>query len=470
MSVEAWTVTPEYTITGTGPYAITHPYTAGAIRAYVRLDTGLLALNISEFAVDPEASGIEGNLTLTPTAASAHAGRTLIIDRVTPDEQGWLAVLGEREAGLAAQLDRMVQADQELRARGAGALRIRGELDAFDWAEGTVPILEGGKVRSGPSATAIAAAQAHAEDAEDFAAAAAASAAEAQSRELSMLRDRGNWATALLYTPSDIVTINGSAYICIAAHLAGVFATDLAAGRWRLFAAKGDAGAGTGDMLKTENLSGLTNYPQARTNLGLQAMATKASVAFADMAAAAVRLASEGLASPTDSELATAAWVKALMDAMALPPEPLASWTWSTNVASIPLIDLAGWDSVLVTGALGLTGSNSAKLQVSPDNGSTWRSSNYLTGTLDIGGEDRPLDGVALSRFAAGTVRFDLTLQRMSQTRSTHISGHCHHSNPRGSHIVAAHNIGEVINAMRLMDATFTSGFVEVFGLRRAVP
>lgn len=296
MTVEAWSITPPYTIGGTGPYTITHPYVAGAIRAYVQLNTGRLLLNGSEFAVSPEASDTTGNLTLSPTLAVTYAGQLLIIDRVTPDEQGWLAVLGEREAGLASQLDRMVQANQELRVQGAGALRVRGQLDAFDWAEGTVPIIESGKPKSGPTAAAIAAAQTRATEAAASAAAAAASAAQALAKENSMLRDRGAWATLTLYSPSDIFTSNGTSYITQTAHIASSIAADLTAGRIRVFAAKGDAGPGSGDMLKTENLSGLTNVPQARTNLGLQALATKSLAAFADIDPAAVITDVEGLA------------------------------------------------------------------------------------------------------------------------------------------------------------------------------
>ena len=288
MSVEAWTITPKYTISGTGPYQISHPYVAGAIRAYVQLDTGRLQLNGTEFAVSPKASDTTGNLTLSPTLAVTYAGQPLIIDRMTPDEQGWLAVRGEREAGLAAQLDRMVQATQELRARGAGALRIRSDLEPFDWAEGTVPIIESGKPKSGPTATAIAAAQTRATEAAASAAAAAASAAEALAKENSMLRYRGAWATLTLYSPSDIFTSNGTSYITQTAHIASSIAVDQAANRIRVFAAKGDAGPGSGDMLKMENLSGLTNVPQAQTNLGLQALATKAQAAFADIDPTAV--------------------------------------------------------------------------------------------------------------------------------------------------------------------------------------
>lgn len=82
---------------------------------------------------------------------------------------------------------------------------------------------------------------------------------------------RGAWVTATSYLTNNLVydpTSRGS-YIALVDHTSGTFATDYSANKWSLVASAGLSGAGTGDMLKTENLSGLANYTTARTNLGL---------------------------------------------------------------------------------------------------------------------------------------------------------------------------------------------------------
>lgn len=43
---------------------------------------------------------------------------------------------------------------------------------------------------------------------------------------------QGAWLTATAYAVRDVVTNSGSTYICVTAHTSGVFATDLAAGKW----------------------------------------------------------------------------------------------------------------------------------------------------------------------------------------------------------------------------------------------
>ncbi|MBP8240856.1 MAG: hypothetical protein KAX36_00660 [Thermoflexales bacterium] len=145
----------------------------------------------------------------------------------------------------------------------------------------------------------------------------------------------------------------------------------------------------------------------------------------------------------------------------------LASWAYSSNVTSIPLIGLAGWDSVVVTGFL--TVSANVQLRVSPDNGSTWRSTNYVWRVLDEGGATDPTDGMDLCRIGSGSIQFDLTLQRMSQAaRSTYASGNARHGNPRMNTFAGIHNVSEVINAVQIVGATISAGYVDVYGIRRA--
>lgn len=43
---------------------------------------------------------------------------------------------------------------------------------------------------------------------------------------------RGGWVTATAYALGDVVLQSGIVYICMVAHTAGTFATDLSAGKW----------------------------------------------------------------------------------------------------------------------------------------------------------------------------------------------------------------------------------------------
>lgn len=52
---------------------------------------------------------------------------------------------------------------------------------------------------------------------------------------VSGLRNRGPWTTATLYLPYDIVVYGGNTYSCLIQNNSGVFATDLAAGKWEIF-------------------------------------------------------------------------------------------------------------------------------------------------------------------------------------------------------------------------------------------
>ena len=141
------------------------PYFTASITAWVEaaaLRTALVAG--VDFTTDLPSSPTSGNLYLTGPIATLHAGSRLVIERVTPDEQGWVGIQGERERGLEVQLDRSTMAAQELRASVAGALRVTGlAIPAIVPVEGATVLWQGGKFVAGPTASAIAGAQVNAE-------------------------------------------------------------------------------------------------------------------------------------------------------------------------------------------------------------------------------------------------------------------------------------------------------------------
>lgn len=96
----------------------------------------------------------------------------------------------------------------------------------------------------------------------------------------------GAWATSTAYAVNDLVREDGNVYICLVAHTSGTFSTDLSNSLWELFAQKGSSGAGSGDMLASNNLSDLTNSDTSLANLG---GGSKGIAIFKDTTSEAVR-------------------------------------------------------------------------------------------------------------------------------------------------------------------------------------
>jgi hypothetical protein len=107
---------------------------------------------------------------------------------------------------------------------------------------------------------------------------------------------RGPWLTATAYAVKDVVTEGTGTYICATAHTSGVFATDLAAGKWLLlfdttnYMAANISFSPTGGVAATSvqdaiaevdseaakkaaNLGDLANAATARTNLSVSSKA-----------------------------------------------------------------------------------------------------------------------------------------------------------------------------------------------------
>jgi hypothetical protein len=212
-------------------------------------------------------------------------------------------------AQIAAKIGEAVDAIKDVR-RSDGALKngivtadalaatLRDDIveGAITDAEAAAAAAAASAVTAGAAATAAGASQT----------AAAASAAAALAAENSLLKWRGQWLTATAYAPSDIVFQAGSSYVCVIAHTSGTFSTDLTAVRWALFAQQGATGVGTGDLLAAQNLNDLSNKPTARSNLGLGALAVKATVAAADIDANAVTTAKIADGNVTTAKIADA--------------------------------------------------------------------------------------------------------------------------------------------------------------------
>lgn len=131
---------------------------------------------------------------------------------------------------------------------------------------------------------------------------------------------RAAWTTGAVYYYGDIVTNNGSSYMCVEQHTAGVsFAGDFSLGYWDLFAEKGAAGAGTGDVIGPSSVtdgriavySGTTGKLLGEGANTIAELATLASPTFTGVPAAPT-----AAGGTNTTQLATTAFVIAAINAL----------------------------------------------------------------------------------------------------------------------------------------------------------
>jgi hypothetical protein len=164
MTVETDIPSTIFTVAGTGPYAVAWPIEGGDVTAMVLVDGAWAVLDPAEFTATP--AGGSATITLTSPAATTHAGRSLLIERATAQEQGWEG-LSSRELGLEASIDRITRAVQDISARSGQAIRVPGAaMRPSRLTPGRAAIWDGDRFVDGPNATEVAGAQTFAERAE----------------------------------------------------------------------------------------------------------------------------------------------------------------------------------------------------------------------------------------------------------------------------------------------------------------
>lgn len=160
MTTEAFTSTPPQVINGIGPYPVLHPYGENALVVAVLDEVNGVRTELQqpEYSPDPTSSATEGQILLSPGAASAYNGMTLEITRFTNVEQGFQGRTST-EKSFETALDLLAQAAQDIGRATRFSLRTSGTLlQALppNLVDATLYFDDEGRPTKGPSAAQIA--------------------------------------------------------------------------------------------------------------------------------------------------------------------------------------------------------------------------------------------------------------------------------------------------------------------------
>ena len=263
--------TPFVKYTGNGVTTVfTYPFKV--------LDIADIAVTVNGVVTAFTASGIgdnTGQVTISPAPVNASIvkiSRNMVYQRTT-DYQNNGALL---ENVLDDDLDNVVLMLQQLKYFADRAFAFGEIMPGINM---ELPLPAAGKALIwNPAGAALINSTANPDtlagsEAAAVAAAATASAASATATAAALIiagfEYKLNWATATVYAKNNLFSDSGNTYIVLIAHTsAALLTTDITANRVKLFAQKGNAGVGTGDLLAANNLSEV-NAGVARTNLGL---------------------------------------------------------------------------------------------------------------------------------------------------------------------------------------------------------
>lgn len=144
--------------------------------------------------------------------------------------------------------------------------QVKEQVDRAVKVDASSSVLPTDYLTQASAAANSASASASAASASESAALVSANAAAASADDIVGFEWASSWLTGTAYLKNNFVSESGNTYIALSSHTSGTFSTDYSNGLWDIFASKGAAGAGTGDLLAANNLSEV-NPNTARSNL-----------------------------------------------------------------------------------------------------------------------------------------------------------------------------------------------------------